>query len=111
MKNPIAKLFVTFTAIAVVGGWVSPAAASEPSTDPAVLFTQLGCIGCHGEGAAFHEEIKGAKGKSVDALARWIRDAPSIDPDTIMPSFKGVLDESRARAVAEWVKARVAAMP
>lgn len=107
--NSFIKALVTVTGMTMVAGWVSPARASEP--DPAALFNNLGCVGCHGEGAAFHEEIKDAKGKPVDFLARWIRDAPSIDSGTMMPSFKTVVDEPTSRALAEWVKARVQTMP
>jgi mono/diheme cytochrome c family protein len=106
--NRINKVLVTLTGVALLGGWTSPAAASEPTADAEAFFTQLGCIGCHGEGAAFHDEINGARGKPVDALARWIRNAPSVKPDTMMPSFIRMLDEPQARALAEWVQQRVA---
>jgi mono/diheme cytochrome c family protein len=109
--NSMSRAAVTMTVAAILCAWSSTASAAEPAAGSEALFNRLGCVGCHGEGAAFHEEIKGAQGKPVDALARWIRDAPSIKPDTMMPSFARTLDQPQARALAEWVRERVATMP
>jgi len=76
--------------------------------DPSALWDRLGCAGCHGENGPYRSEIRGALGKPVDSVARWIRNAPSIKPDTMMPSFDGKIGEADSRALAEWVQARVA---
>lgn len=80
--------------------------AHEAHAEPSVLWNQLGCAGCHGENGVYRDEITGAIGKPVEAVARWIKDAPSIKPDTMMPSFKGAIADADARELAAWVQER-----
>jgi mono/diheme cytochrome c family protein len=87
-----------------------PEARASSATDPEALWTGLGCVGCHGDGAPFRDKIKQSLGKPVADVARWIRDAQSIKPGTQMPTFHDVLDEPRALALAAWVQARAASL-
>jgi mono/diheme cytochrome c family protein len=83
--------------------------ASAPilsSFDPAKAFVSLGCSGCHGDDGIYRDEIKGAIGKPVDQVARWIRNAPSIKPDTDMPNFEKLIDVPNSVALAGWVMDR-----
>jgi mono/diheme cytochrome c family protein len=73
---------------------------------PEQAWSSLGCVGCHGDDGIFREEILGALGKPVEQVARWIKNAPSIDPDTDMPSFDDVIDEPESVLLARWVLAR-----
>ena len=88
---------------------VAPAAHPvAPSFDPAKAFNELGCSGCHGDDGIYRDEIKGAIGKPVDQVARWIRNAPSIKSDTEMPNFEKVIDVPSSIALAGWVADRAA---
>src|SRR6185503_15728127 len=78
------------------------AALPTPAFDPAKAFDDLGCSGCHGDDGIYRDEIKGALGKPVDQVARWIRNAPSIKPDTDMPNFENVIDAQNSVALAGW---------
>lgn len=79
-----------------------------PAFDPAKAFESLGCSDCHGDDGVYRDEIKGAIGKPVDAVARWIRNAPSIKPGTDMPSFQGQIDEPSSIELAKWMQNRAA---
>jgi mono/diheme cytochrome c family protein len=79
-----------------------------PAFDAAKAFNDLGCSGCHGDDGIYRDEIKGALGKPVDQVARWIRNAPSIKPDTDMPNFENVIDTQNSVALAGWVMDRAA---
>ena len=76
--------------------------------DPATAWTELGCVGCHGDDGVYRDEVKGALGKPVDQVARWIRNAPSIKPGTEMPCFEARIDTPRSEALAAWVLDRAA---
>jgi len=76
-----------------------------------MLWDGLGCSGCHGDSGYYREKIKGAVGKPVDQVARWIRNAPSVKPDTQMPNFVNMIDPPESVALAEWVLKRAASMP
>ncbi len=88
----------------------SPSAAAPAAPDAAALFHHVGCAGCHGEHGYYRDKLKGALGKPTESVARWIRNAPSIDPDTPMPSFEKKIDVAEARALAEWVQQKAAAL-
>jgi cytochrome c553 len=103
--NTIKRGLMTLIGVGMITGWPTAALA-----EPTALWTQLGCTGCHGENGFYKEKIKGAIGKPVDAVARWIQNAPSIKPDTMMPSFKGAISDSDSRALAAWVQERAAGM-
>jgi mono/diheme cytochrome c family protein len=79
-----------------------------PAFDPAKAFVDLGCSGCHGDDGIYRDEIKGALGKPVDQVGRWIRNAPSIKSDTDMPNFENVIDTPHSEALAHWVMDRAA---
>jgi mono/diheme cytochrome c family protein len=87
-----------------------PEAFASDEADPEKLFTQLGCVACHGETGLYKEKIKQSIGKDVAEVARWIRHPEQIRPGTQMPTFADLLDEKRALALATWVQARAAAM-
>jgi mono/diheme cytochrome c family protein len=84
------------------------APVSGGAFDPERAWLRLGCSGCHGDGGIFRDETRGALGKPVGDVASWIRDAPSIKPDTDMPSFEDELDEANATVLARWVLQRAA---
>lgn len=84
----------------------APVVPATPPFDPSKAFVDFGCSGCHGDDGIYRDEIKGAIGKPVDQVARWIRNAPSIRPGTDMPSFETVIDESKSIALAGWVMDR-----
>ena len=83
--------------------------SDSPPRDPDVIWKRVGCNGCHGEHGFYREKIQGSIGKPVDQVARWIRSAPSIKPDTPMPDFKTKISLPESRALAAWVQARAAA--
>jgi mono/diheme cytochrome c family protein len=83
-------------------------APSKPAFDPARAFNDLGCVGCHGDDGVYRDEIKGAIGKPVDQVASWIRNAPSIKPDTDMPSFFGAINERDSKVLAGFMLDRAA---
>ena len=130
--NTTKRVRVALVGMALVVGWSSQAAAdgsvvrqavkphevpSMPAPDPLAaadaqaLWNRVGCCDCHGEGGPYEEKIKGALGKPVGDVAKWIRNAPSIKPDTDMPRFADVLQEPQALALAQLVQARAARMP
>jgi mono/diheme cytochrome c family protein len=127
--KPIAFVLVAATALIAGGGLVRAAEKQEaqkprvvissrpaktaaalptPAFDPAKAFNDLGCSGCHGDDGIYRDEIKGALGKPVDQVGRWIRNAPSIKPDTDMPNFENVIDAPNSVALAGWVMDRAA---
>jgi mono/diheme cytochrome c family protein len=58
------------------------------------LYYKYACVSCHGEngahgGADLRQTAKRFPTRA--ALRAWIRDAPSIKPDTRMPAWKGVI--------------------
>jgi len=79
------------------------ATPARPAFDAAKAFVDLGCVGCHGDEGIYRDEIKGAIGKPVDQVGRWIRNAPSIKPNTDMPNFENVIDQPNSEALAAWV--------
>lgn len=82
--------------------------SSGGSFDPGQAWNQLGCVACHGDDGPFRDKIEGALGKPVAKVARWIRNAPSIDPDTMMPSFEEKIGKHESVALASWVLRRAA---
>ena len=78
----------------------------KPRADeaPARMFVSLGCQGCHGEGAPYHDEIGGALPKPDAEVASWILDPQAIKPGSTMPSFEGAIDRAQAEQLAKYVK-------
>jgi len=64
--------------------------------EPKRAFDQLGCVGCHGKGAAYEAKLQQALGKPAAEVARWIRNPELYRPGTPMPTFASVLDENAA---------------
>ena len=77
-------------------------------SDPEKMFSSFGCAACHGPNAVFADKLLDAKNHDVEWLATWIKDAPSLKAGVQMPTFKGVMDDERAHALARWVKAYAA---
>jgi len=77
--------------------------------DPAHLFANLGCAGCHGKGARYEAKLSSARDKQDTDLARWIRNPEQFLPGTPMPTFAAVLDEPTALRLAGWIKQGAAA--
>ncbi len=69
-----------------------------------VEFVELGCAGCHGVDAPYHLRLKQSLGRPLPEVVQWILDPQAERPGTEMPSYKGTIDEARARRLAEWVQ-------
>jgi cytochrome c1 len=97
--------------------WAATLAAGDPSRAP-MLMIRNGCAGCHTipgvpgargtvgpelAGLADRGFIAGMLPNTADNLARWIRDARSVNPRTAMPST-GV-SEADARSMAAYLYA------
>ena len=72
--------------------------------DPEKAWTELGCIGCHGDDGVYSDEITSALGKPVDEVGSWIRHAPELKPGTEMPYFADRIDEPSSVLLARWVQ-------
>jgi len=89
-----------------------PPPEPAPAGDaPAARFVALGCVACHGEGAAFREKLRPAAGQPLDEVTRRILHPEAFNPRSLMPSFAGRLDEAGARALAEYVQAEARRLP
>ncbi|MFT3922184.1 MAG: c-type cytochrome [Myxococcales bacterium] len=88
-----------------VPGRVAKAASRAKGTarGPAAKFQELGCSGCHGAGARYHEKLAQAAGKDVAEVARWIRNPEAFLPGTPMPTYANVLDDAGALELAGWI--------
>ena len=84
---------------------VPPAPPSNEPRPPEKLFTDLGCVACHGEGRPFAPRLANARDKPAETVAVWILDPQKINPGTVMPSFAGRLSTTEALALARWIKA------
>lgn len=72
------------------------------------LYEKYGCAGCHGStGQGAVGNLRGANTKyPTDVeLRRWIDDAPSIQPGTKMPAWKGIIKEEDYPALLGYVRA------
>lgn len=78
-------------------------------TPPEQLFTQLGCMICHGPQGIYRDKIKQSIGKPVAETARWIRNPEAVKPGTQMPTFASLIDEPTSVALARWVQEYAAA--
>jgi mono/diheme cytochrome c family protein len=75
-----------------------------PARDAAQAFENHGCADCHAPGAAFHDRLRAARGRSVEEVMARILTPEKFNPGTEMPSYAGQLDEATARALAEYVR-------
>jgi len=89
-----------------------PPAAPAPAGGGAdALFVSLGCVACHGEGAAFREKLRPAAGQPLEEIARRILHPEAFNPRSLMPTFAGRIDEAQAHALAGYVRAEAARLP
>jgi mono/diheme cytochrome c family protein len=89
----------------------APRVKASAQGGPEVLFSQLGCALCHGEGAKYRGMLKHSVGKSPEEVARWIRNPESILPGTQMPTYAHLLDEPQAASLAAWVQQQASTIP
>jgi mono/diheme cytochrome c family protein len=82
-----------------------PLQRARPSDTAEQLFVSVGCVTCHGDGAPFRDQIRGAAGKSDAEIAAWILDPQAIKPGSAMPSFEHAIDRAQAERLAKYVKA------
>lgn len=89
---------------AEAGARTPKAAPVVSAHGPAERFRTLGCVGCHGRGAAHASALTRAVSKPAPELARWIRNPERTIPGTSMPTYAELLDEGAALELAEWIK-------
>jgi mono/diheme cytochrome c family protein len=87
----------------------APAEKAAPSDPPAVLFTKLGCVACHGEGAPHRDKIAASIDKTDEEVASWILDPQVKKPGSAMPSFKAMIDRDQATGLARYAKSLASA--
>ena len=70
------------------------------------IYYKYGCNSCHGEHGVGIGDLRGADKKYATdaALEAWIRNAPSIKPDTKMPTWNGVIAENEYPALIQYVR-------
>lgn len=78
--------------------------ASNSARPPARLFSELGCVACHGPGAPYEDRLPRARSRSTPDVAAWILHPERIRPGTAMPTFAGRLSDAEALALAAWVR-------
>ena len=92
-----------------------PAAGSQPPPGPPrkpeQLFTDLGCVACHGEGRPFAPRLTEAHTQPDETVAMWILDPQKVRPGALMPGFVGRLTTAEALSLARWIKAGNPASP
>ncbi|MBF5045645.1 cytochrome C [Aggregicoccus sp. 17bor-14] len=82
-----------------------PVEAPPRTLDPAQLYAQLGCQGCHAPGARNHENlVRAARTHPPERIAEWIREPQRFLPGTSMPSFGSRIDPEQALVLAQWLK-------
>lgn len=86
------------------------APAPVPDAGPAAavseaerLFTRTGCGACHGPRSPFYAQMAIARTKPPAEVARWIRNARALKPNTMMPSYESTLSEADALTLAKWI--------
>jgi mono/diheme cytochrome c family protein len=70
------------------------------------LYYKYACVSCHGEsGAGGNADLRQAAKHFAtrSELAAWIRDAPSIKPETRMPAWKGIIAEEEYEPLIAYV--------
>ncbi|AKJ01170.1 cytochrome c [Archangium gephyra] len=82
----------------------TPRVKASSQASPEQLFNQLGCVGCHAEGARYRAVLKRSLEKPTAEVARWIRNPEASAPGTQMPTYAQLLDESQAMSLAAWVQ-------
>jgi mono/diheme cytochrome c family protein len=87
-----------------------PARVPPPADAPADrLFAELGCAGCHGQGAPGAADLRRvARGTTLEAIADEIRHPEWRRPSSQMPTYAAILDADGARRLAAWIQASFA---
>ncbi len=83
-----------------------PPALAANATDGQKIYYKYGCNSCHGENGVGVGDLRGAHKKYAtdEAMLKWIRNAPSIKPDTKMPTWEGVIAESEYAPLMQYVR-------
>ncbi len=81
-----------------------PLEKAQTHDAPDAMFTKLGCASCHGETGPYRDAIRGALGKTDAEVAAWILDPQATKPGSAMPSFRTMIDQTQALALAKYVK-------
>jgi cytochrome c553 len=70
------------------------------------IYYKYGCNSCHGENGVGTGDLRGAYKKYAtdEGLKAWIANAPSIKPDTKMPTWQGVIAEDEYPALMQYVR-------
>jgi len=82
-----------------------PPPSQISGTDGKRLYQDYGCVSCHGDdGVGLADLRRAAEHYPTRAgLKSWIKDAPSIKPDTRMPSWDGVIREEDYEPLMDYV--------
>jgi len=70
------------------------------------LYYKYACVSCHGEtGSDGQADLRQAAShfRTRAELEAWIRDAPSIKPDTRMPAWKGIIADTEYGPLSQYV--------
>jgi mono/diheme cytochrome c family protein len=83
-----------------------PQALAANATDGQKIYYKYGCNSCHGEHGVGIGDLRGAHKKYAtdEAMLKWIRNAPSIKPDTKMPTWDGVIAENEYAPLVQYVR-------
>ena len=83
-----------------------PLAVASNASDGQKIYYKYGCNSCHGENGVGIGDLRGAHKKYAtdEALMKWIRNAPSIKPDTKMPTWDGVIAEAEYAPLMQYVR-------
>ena len=115
MRGPVVVLALVTAACADKGGGPREIAGADPARGLEAA-QRVGCAACHQSPGI--EWPKGGAGPSLEGfgrspliagrfpnqpaeLARWVRDAPSMAPETGMPAMP--VTEAEARDIAAWL--------
>jgi cytochrome c551/c552 len=76
------------------------------SSDGQKIYYKYGCNSCHGEHGIGVGDLRGAYKKYAtdEAMVKWIRNAPSIKPDTRMPTWDGVIADNEYPPLMKYVR-------
>ena len=83
-----------------------PMAVAAGASDGQKIYYKYGCNSCHGEKGVGVGDLRPANKKYAtdEALLKWIRNAPSIKPDTKMPTWDGVIAEGEYAPLMKYVR-------
>ena len=83
-----------------------PLAIAANASDGQKIYYKYGCNSCHGEKGVGVGDLRVANKKYAtdEALLKWIRNAPSIKPDTKMPTWEGVIADGEYAPLVQYVR-------